>query len=195
MYERKLIEYIPHILRDVNEYKAILTDGEEPEISSLWNDIDNVQKDQFIQDATEYGISRWEKMLKVTPKATATLDERRFTVLTKINEQLPYTMSSLKEQLNSLCGADGYSVEFDASAYKLKVMIGLEVQSKYDDVVALLRRVVPANLIVETQLKYNQHQYLNGFKHSSISDHTHGEIRTVPYFEGNGDAELFPDEL
>jgi hypothetical protein len=194
MYERKLIEYIPHILRDVKEYKAILTDGEEPEISSLWDALDNAMNDQFIQDATENGISRWENMLKISPKATATLDERRFTILTKINEQLPFTITSLKEQLNSLCGADGYSVELDANAYKLKVLIGLEVQSKYDDVVALLKRVVPANLIIETQLKYNQHQYLNNFKHSSISEHTHGEIRTVPYFEGNADADLFPEQ-
>jgi hypothetical protein len=193
MYERKLIEYIPHILRDVKEYKAIITDGEEPEIVLLWNAIDNALKDQFIQDATENGISRWEKMLKITPKATANLDERRFTVLSKINEQLPFTITSLKEQLSSLCGEDGYSVELDSNAYKLKVLIGLEVQSKYNDVVALLKRVVPANLIIEASLKYNQHKYLNSFKHSTISDHTHSEIRTVPYFEGNGDADLFPE--
>lgn len=182
MYERKLIDYLPNVIREVKEYKAILNDGEEAEVISLWNSLDNAFKDQFIQDATEYGISRWEKLLAITPKATATLDERRFTVLTKINEQLPFTMVNLKEQLRALCGDDGYSVNLDSASYTLYVEIGLEAQSKYDDVELLLKRVVPANLVIITTLKYNQNKDFTSMTHRALSGYSHSDIRSSASF-------------
>ena len=48
MYERKLINYIPHIIRDVKEYKSVLNDGEETEVESLWLSLDDALNDQFI---------------------------------------------------------------------------------------------------------------------------------------------------
>ena len=179
MYERKLINYLPHILRDVREYKAILNDGEEAEIVSLWTSLDDALKDQFIQDATEYGIKRWERLLGIVPKATSTLDERRFSVLTKVNEQLPFTITSLKEQLKALCGDDNYSVELDSGKYTLKVEIALEVESKYKDVEVLLKRIVPANMIIDLSLKYNKHNLVAALTHTALSNLTHYDVRNT----------------
>ena len=53
MYERNLIEYLPPFERDIKELDAILTKAEQPEMVSLWESVDNVLNDQFIQDATE----------------------------------------------------------------------------------------------------------------------------------------------
>lgn len=64
MYERTLIEYLPHIIRDVREYKAIMNDAEQPEMVDVWQAVDDALNDQFIVDATENGVSRWEKNLK-----------------------------------------------------------------------------------------------------------------------------------
>lgn len=183
MYKRKLIDYLPTVIRETREYKAILNDGEETEVISLWDSLDNAFKDQFIQDATEYGISRWEKLLKITPKATANLDERRFTILTKINEQLPFTMANLKEQLRALCGDDGYSVELDADAYTLNVEIALAAKSMQNDAILLLQRVCPANLVVNVALKYNQYSTIMGFRHNQLSGFTHNEIKETTSFK------------
>jgi len=57
MYERTLIEYLPHIIRDVREYKAIMNDAEQPEMVDVWQAVDDALNDQFIVDATENGVS------------------------------------------------------------------------------------------------------------------------------------------
>lgn len=178
MYERQMIEYIPHILRDVREYKLILTDADEPEVASLWGKLDDAMNDQFIQDATDNGIARWEKILNITPKANWTLDERRFEVLTKVNEQIPFTLTSLKEQLNSLCGEDGYSVELNASTFTLHVEIALAEQNKYNAVITLLQRIVPANIVIDVGIKYNKNELLEKWTHQGLTAYTHYQVRS-----------------
>lgn len=178
MYDRKLIDYIPHIIRDVREYKAILNDGEDTEIESLWGSLEDALNDQFIMDSTEYGVSRWERLLKITPKATATLEERKFTILTKINEQIPFTMTTLKEQLISLCGgAENVQVTLDANAYHLKVLIAVAAKSMYDDIGLFLRRIVPANLTIEMGYLYNRHMDFRPFAHGEMGAYTHEQLR------------------
>jgi hypothetical protein len=178
LYERRLIDYIPHIIRDVREYKAILTDGEDTEIESLWASLDDALKDQFIMDSTEYGVSRWERLLKITPKATATLDERKFTILTKINEQIPFTITTLKEQLISLCGGEeNVLVDLDANAYHLRVLIAVAAKSMYEDIGLFLRRIVPANLTIEMGYLYNRHMDFRPFTHGEMGGYTHEQLR------------------
>lgn len=178
LYERKLIDYLPHILRDVREYKTILNDGEESEVSDLWGCLENALNDQFIQDATENGIARWERILNITPKANWTLDERRFEVLTKVNEQIPFTITSLKDHLNALCGEDGYSVELDAKTFTLYVEIALAEQNKYNAVVTLLNRIVPANMVIDVSIKYNKNYLLERWTHQGLTAYTHEELRS-----------------
>lgn len=177
MYNRKLIEYLPEFLRDVEEYKAILTLGEEPEMVKLWEAEENALNDQFIVDATENGVSRWEKILGIVPKATDSLDVRKFSILARINEQLPFTVTRLKEQLESLCGEGEYEVNLDAANYTLSVRVALTAESSFGDVSLLLKRVVPANLFVDLSLKYNQHTMFKSYNHEGLQIFTHDQIR------------------
>ena len=177
MYERNLIDYLPEFLRNVREYKAILTDAVQPEVVELFQSIDNALNDQFIPDATEYGVSRWEKMLKINPKATQTLDERKFTILTMMNSQLPYTSKSLEKRLEVLCGKGEYSVELNAQNYTLKVRIALTSRSKYTDVENMLEKIVPANMIIDCSLMYNQNKMFNSYTHEQLKAFTHDELR------------------
>lgn len=177
MYERNLIDYLPEFLKDVKEHKAILTLAEQPEMVDLFDAVDNALNDQFIVDATENGVLRWEKILNIVPKATATLDERKFTILTKMNEQSPYTMTTLKQKLSSLCGEDGYDVELDANNYILKVKIALEQSSNFMAVGELLKRIVPANMVIDLTLKYNKNQSFTDKTHKDLSVYTHYQLR------------------
>lgn len=177
MLDRNLIEYIPPFLREIREYKAIFNNAEQPEITSIWKAINDVSNDQFILDATENGVSRWEKILGIIPKATLTLDERKFTILTKINEQLPFTITTLKEQLKTLCGEDGYSLNLDNNNYNLNVKIALTAKNNFEDVKALLKRIVPANLLISVSLKYNQQELLNRYTHEHLQIYTHYQLR------------------
>lgn len=177
MYERNLIEYIPENLREVKEYNAILTLGEQPEMVESWNAADNVMNDQFIMDATENGVSRWEKIMKIVPKATDTLEARKFALLAKSTEQLPYTFTALHGQMEMLCGEDGFSIERNVNTFTLKVRVALAAKSNFDAVKELLERVVPANMIVDISLLHNQNEVISAYTHEQLSAYTHEQLR------------------
>lgn len=178
MYERNLIEYLPENLRDVKENKAILTMAEQPEMESLWGSMDDVLNDQFILDATENGVSRFEAIMKVVPKADQSLDERKFTLLTKNNEQVPFTIASLEQRLALLCGESGYSVTRDVANKVLIVRLALESESNYSEVEALLERIVPANMVIDLSLMYNQHKMYEKYTHEQLHNNfTHEQLR------------------
>lgn len=177
MYNRKLIDYLPEFLREVREYKAILTDAVQPEFAELFQAIETALNDQFVQSASEYGVSRYEKMLKIPPNETNSLDDRKFTILTMMNEQLPYTMTSLKNRLGNLCGKDGYSVELDANKFTLKVRVALAARNNYNDVCTMLEKIVPANMIIDVSLMYNQHQTWDAYTHEQLKAYTHNQLR------------------
>lgn len=177
MYERTLIEYLPHIIRDVREYKAIMNDAEQPEMVDMWQAFDDALNDQFITDATENGVSRWEKILGIVPQATLTLEERKFTILTRINEQLPFTLRTLEESLKSLCGANGYVVQLQANEYILIVKVALVAKQNFSDVQRLLDRIVPANMIVQLSIIYNTHKVISAFTHEQLQKYTHYDLR------------------
>ncbi len=183
MYNRSLIDYLPEFLRDVEENKAILTLAEQPEVKMTWDALKNVMNDQFVIDATENGISRWEKMLKIIPKNEETLEERKFTILTRINEQLPFTMTTLKSQLNSLCGVNNSEVSLNG--FTLLVKVALSAKNSFNDVTSLLKRIVPANMVVEVTLKYTQHDALAKYTHKELSAYTHEQLRNEVFTNGN----------
>ena len=91
---RKLIDYLPHFMQEYREI-AVVTETEQPEIDKLWNAAEGVFSDQYIQDATENGVSRYETMFGILSKGTDTLEERKFRILTKLNQELPYTLQKL----------------------------------------------------------------------------------------------------
>lgn len=174
---RQLIDYLPPVIRNVREYQAIMNDGEQGEVSALWDAVDAAFNDQFINSATLNGVERWENILGIKPKGTDTLDARKFRILSRLNEQLPYTLPVLKSILQSLCGEDGYSVEVQNELYTLKVKIALVAKSNFDDVDVLLRRVVPANMIIELELKYNTWGTLKDFTWGYLKTKTWKEIK------------------
>lgn len=175
--DRNLIDYLPQVLKEVRELKLIFQ-SEQTEIADLWGSIDNALNDQFVIDATEYGVSRWEKILGIIPKATETLDARKFRILTRSNEQLPYTIRTLKQQLEALYGKDDYSVELYNDVYTIEVKVNLIAKNNFDDVAALLHRVIPANMIIDLKLIYNQQSTLSQFTHGQLQAYTHNQLRS-----------------
>ena len=174
--ERRLLEYLPPVLQGVREFKGVAA-GEEPELRLLWGAAEAVRNDQFVMSATENGILRYEKLLDITPKSTFNLDERRFTILTRLNEQLPFTLRMLNRMLAELCGPNGYTIYLDTVNNELYVKIALTAVHNYDDVERMLRRVCPANLFIVVIIMYNKHQVLSQFTHSQLAAYSHDQLR------------------
>ena len=174
--ERKLINYLPLFMQGYFEMQKIM-ETEQVEIDRLWLEAENALADQFILEATENGVKRWESMLEISPKDTDTLDERKFRILTKLNQELPYTLRKLEQALTNLCGVDGYSVEVNAAEYHILVKLALSNEKNYSEVVSILKKMIPANMTQLVQIKYNSHNVLTQFTHAQMTAYTHEELR------------------
>jgi len=148
--DRLLIEYLPIVLREVPEFEALLT-AWQPEAEALWDAQDDALENQFLLSATDYGISRWERILQIFPKDTDGLEMRRARVLSILRLKLPYTMRWLRNWLTELCGAGNFGL--DITKYLIMLDLGLdnipEAEKLADDLMALLQIVKPANMILD----------------------------------------------
>lgn len=175
--EINILNYLPNVIKEFREFKT-LSVAENPELLTLWQVLENVMNDQFVDDATENGVKRWESILKIVPRASDNLDIRKFRIITRLNEQLPYTFSTLEQQLVTLCGVDGFNLELQNDNYKLIVKVNLTAKGKFNEVNALLHRTVPANMIIDLKLIYNQHEILEQFTHGELAAYTHYQLRS-----------------
>jgi hypothetical protein len=164
-------------MQEYMEMNAIM-EAEQPEIDRLWFSVKNAFADQYIVDATEYGVMRWESMLNISPKATETLDERKFRILARLNQELPYTLIRLREVLTTLCGADGFSIDLQANQYHIEIRLGVGNHNKYQEVVSLLNKMLPANLTQYIRLMYNTHTMVGLCRHMDLAAFTHKSVRS-----------------
>ena len=172
--DRLLIDYLPPVIRELREYQELLA-AEQPELELLWTAADAALTDQFIELATKNGVQRWEQILRISPKATYTLDERKFTILAKLSEQLPYSVRMLERILAALCGEDGYKLEIEG--YDVRVKVALMAKRNVEDVASMLRRVCPANMTVEASLLYNTWGLVRGLTWSELIAKTWREVK------------------
>ena len=172
----KLIDYLPEMLRDIYEFQKICSAG-DIELDSLRESLAETVGDNFVRSLSESGCTRWEKILKLTPKATDSMEDRRFRIHSALNRDIPYTMRGLDQQLFTLCGADGYSADLDADNYSITVKVALTAKEQFEDVRKLLAQVLPANILAKVTLKYNQHATLGAFKHEQLSKFSHDQLR------------------
>ena len=184
--QTKLINYLPEFLRDIREYKA-LTTVEDSEIDLLWKGVERAFNDQTVDTATEYGISRLEKIMNINPKSM-NMDERKTEIKTRLGQQLPYTEHTLRNTLNEFCGPrkskhneilDGYKLEILPEEYILKVLISLWNKSKKSVIDAMIRQMCPANMLCIVDLKYNTYGDLQKLKlsYERLGKLTYKQIR------------------
>lgn len=144
-----LLSYWMPLLRKIKEFKEIAK-TEEPELRYILEAIDRTLNNMFIETADEYGIKRFENMMGIYPEAGESLETRRFNVLVKWNDKVPYTDKELYNRLLSLCGgADKFSIEEHYKDYWLKVTTHLGIAGAFDAVAALLEDMLPCNLELE----------------------------------------------
>ena len=171
-----LIRRLPPLFREYEENKQIMTVAEDPEFNHAWQIADNILDDAFVMDATENGVKRYEKELGIVPKATSTLHERKFIILSKYQESLPFTMRKLNMQLEVLCGAGNYYINLVNDDYLLKIRIALVSQNNLPDVRKMLESILPANMVLDLDLSYNTHGDLADLTHADLAPYTHQEI-------------------
>lgn len=146
----KLIEYMPTFLQEVQEFKEIFN-SEDIEIEDIKEKIAELLDEVVVQTAKSYGLDRYEKIYGIT-NTTTDIERRRFNILSKINNRIPYTLNWLKNKLNNLVGKDNYEIILDHNNYKITV----NVAALFNDIAIVLnkdlREQLPANLLITVNL-------------------------------------------
>lgn len=154
--EVRVQRYYPNVIANADEFKqlAIL---ENEEFKSIWEVLFKWFKNKFVYEADLQGIQRWEEMLKIIPKSKETLEDRRSNILVKINSILPYTIRRLKQILDLKFGKDN-AIPITTKNYELIINFNNEIELNAKTMRALLRAIIPANLIFKIIISWNFEQ-------------------------------------
>lgn len=176
MPQPNILEYLPDFLREVKEIVAHAK-AEYPELENLWAANDSAYSDQFLYTMGENGITRWEKMLKISPMGTDTLEDRRFRIINRLNAQLPYSYKMLEAHLIQMCGPGGYVMSYNKDNWTLTIKIALTSKKQFDEIKVLINQMIPMNIILDYDLLYNSYALLGKYTHAQLSAYSYGALR------------------
>ena len=172
--DREIINYYPEWLREFREIK-VLSKKQQIQVEKLWKDLESVINNFFLDTLDDYGCKRWENILKLKVKDTATIEERRATIKGRHAEQRPFTRLKLENMLKAICGENGSTLNVKPNEYMVKVY--LRNRNEYNSVLSLLERVVPANMIIEVEKIYNTYADVKKLTYGQASGYTFIELR------------------
>lgn len=175
--DRKLLDYLPPVLREVLEFQAINA-ANEPEISIAWDALALVLANQFLDTATASGVAVWERELNIRPKDTDTLEVRKARIKALWNLELPYTLPWLKNWLTGLCGELGH--EESIVDYTINIQLDYTVLPDAD---ALAAEILDMLLMVRPE---NIHILMTALLQST------GGVRLGAYTERSLHMDLWP---
>ncbi len=174
--EVDLLSYLPLYVQNYREIQKIM-ESEKPEVEGLFQELYTLRQNQYILTCDEVGIERFEKLLGIVPFKSEELEKRRAKVLLAWVTDLPFTYETLEVQLTSLLTKEGFKMALYNDIYRLDVCISLFQKGMYDEVVKLLKWVVPCNIGLNPYIDYNKHRLFRPFMHKELGKFTHSELR------------------
>ncbi len=153
-----LKQYLPEVIKHNREFQA-LYHTQNTQVNAIWQALEVVFDNEFIESLTEYGCQRWEGILKIIPQKSETLENRRKNIWIRLNENLPYTWKRLVLLMDAICGENGYTMELHHNDYFLDVSVKLTEQNLNShiikQIVEMFQRVLPANIAYEKKFNYD----------------------------------------
>lgn len=132
----------------------------------------NVENNQFVITANEYGIEQYENMLGIIPNpSTEPLQFRRDRIINRLSMTPPFTFKFLKKKLDEIIGVGKWKAYIDFSTYTLYVESSANNQIWFEEIVITMSNLKPANivfinqplitqgLVMSEEISYNTMQY------------------------------------
>lgn len=156
--------YFPDVLVNAVEFKE-LGKAMDPELNRIIKILVENALNTFVFDLNEYGALRWEKMLKLTPRSTDTIDDRRLAILQKIMASTPYTIRKLQSMFDGGYGVNEIIATEEISKYNLNLMVTEKAFENIQKIKAFTRSIIPANLTISisTQKEVNSTVFISGY--------------------------------
>jgi hypothetical protein len=159
--EVELNSYLPPYLTSYRELTAAHS-AEEPEFNLVWNATDQTLKNEFIETADEYGISRFEKLLKLFPDPGTPLEARRAAIQLSWFNTIPYTLRAVIEKLKEVFGEENFEIIKDYMHYRLEIKSLVDSVDLLSALIPVINRMVPANMVMiyKNEIRWESGQML-----------------------------------
>ena len=116
-------------------------------------------------------------------------EELREEILSRWCSRSPYTYFHLQDWLDGCVGAGNYTGTLERESYRLRLVLELCVKEKREFLQKHLRKIIPANLVLQVNLNVNTHGKLHRMRHGEMKEKglTYGGIpfEILPEEEGN----------
>lgn len=146
--DRRLRDYLPHCMQGIREMEALVA-AEDVVFDRSWQAVDSLLEGQFIDTAPEPWLRRWERMLQLP--GGGELESRRFQILSKVNNKLPYHINWLHNKLAVAFGDErGFTIERDLAKHELTVQVDMIHAGALAALYADLRQSIPADMLLHT---------------------------------------------
>ncbi len=178
------LHYYPRRIQEIKEYIR-LTAGVDSELSKVWDEIDLITRNMYLDTMDADTCLRWEHFLNITASPIDTLDDRRGRIKGYFVSNLPYTEKKMNEVLTTMCGADGYELVIDPKLGTIDIFIMLSNARLIDNTYDVIRNMAPADMILSARIIYNTHSIFRVFTHEELKKYTHYQLRNDKTFQHN----------
>ena len=164
-------QYLPLHIAEIEEFKKIAKTYDEY-LKLVWKSLKREELNRVLATMDETECEQWEKLLGIVINPADSLEDRVNRIRGYHVSDLPYTYNKLEEVLKLVCGGDNYKLKVDNS--KQLVDCGVKIVSiQMIDVISdLIRKRVPANMLVNVYALFNRWERFETMKWSELTTST-----------------------
>jgi len=168
----------PSIVKQIPDIAKIyeINDGQIEELNA---DVDQIDSDIMVDTMSDDVLKHWEKIYGLTSKDDESLEDRRTKVKGKMLEKLPYSYRVIIRNLDTLLPS-GYDFFIDENCTTVIVKVNLTGKYLITNVQKLLDDMVPLNMLLDVDLKYNTYAILAMCTHGQLSSYTYQGLNDEP---------------
>lgn len=145
MYQERMNDCYPQIIRSIVEFQAIIN-AEYPEFEDLAVTNERVISDAYLITMTEKRVEQWENILGIKPLENSSFTDRRETVIARIRGQGKLNTALINSIVNVFTGGTANSYVQDSVLYVEITPPPGNKQYQFVNVEQELRNKVPAHL-------------------------------------------------
>ena len=176
MSVERYLKWLPPMLWDYREYR-LLAETEDKILEEEHREAERITHAQWLMTAEEKDLLRFARIMGISAAGKSAEGLRR-ELLAGWNGKAPYTFRTLLDWLDDSCGENTYHAEADHRGCRLRILLELSQKEKKDFLERSLRKMIPANMVLEVILHTNLHGELKVLTHGEIKRRkwTHGQL-------------------
>ena len=171
MIEVDTERYLPLHIAGMEEFKKIAKTYDKY-LKLVWESLQKEELNRFLSTMDESECERWEKLLNIVTSSNDTLEDRVNRIRGFHVSDLPYTYNKLDEVLKLVCNGDNYKLKVDNLEQLVDCGVKIVSIQMIDVIFDLIRKRVPANMIVNVYALFNRWERFKTMQWSELTTST-----------------------